>query len=66
MEEKSKIFLSLFFCISPVRYSESGASGPSIISDSGTALVKIRHPVSFILILGVGWFFFFFETLFFV
>ena len=46
MEEKSKILLTLFFCISPVRYSESGASGLSIISDSGTALVKIRHPDS--------------------
>lgn len=34
-----------------MRYSESGASGLSIISDSGTALVKIRHSDSYSLIL---------------
>lgn len=47
-----------------MRYSESGASGLSIISDSGTALVKIRPSDSYSLIL--VWVFFFFETLFFV
>ena len=64
MEEKSKILLTLFFCISPVRYSESGASGLSIISDSGTALVKIRHPDSIFFFFRFFLVFFFFLRLF--